>query len=71
MNPATGTFTQEDTYQGNIYDAISLHKYLFANANPVVFEDPSGNSSISELMVSVSGHISKMNEALKTYNHLS
>ncbi|MBR6402354.1 MAG: RHS repeat protein, partial [Eubacterium sp.] len=49
MNPATGTFTQEDTYQGNIYDAISLHKYLFAAANPVVFEDPSGKFFLTQL----------------------
>ena len=43
MNPATGTFTQEDTYQGNIYDALSLHKYLYAQDNPVIYRDPTGN----------------------------
>ena len=43
MNPATGTFTQEDTYQGNIYDALSLHKYLYAQDNPVSYKDPTGN----------------------------
>ena len=52
MNPATGTFTQEDTYQGDKYDAISLHKYLFAAANPVVFEDATGNMfSLSECSI--------------------
>ena len=44
MNPETGTFTQEDTYQGNIYDALSLHKYLYAQDNPVIYKDPTGNA---------------------------
>jgi hypothetical protein len=41
MNPATGTFTTMDTYQGSNYDPITLHKYLYANANPVTYCDPS------------------------------
>ena len=42
MNPSTGTFTTMDTYQGSIFDPVSLHKYLYANANPVTYVDPSG-----------------------------
>ena len=34
MNPTTGSFTTMDSYQGNLYDPISLHKYAYANANP-------------------------------------
>ncbi len=57
MNPETGIFTQEDTYQGNIYDAISLHKYLYAAANPVAYTDPSGNMfTLAEAAVSVGSH---------------
>ena len=35
MDPSTGTFTSMDTYAGSLSDPMSLHKYLFANANPV------------------------------------
>lgn len=40
MNPATGTFTSMDAYVGSIFDPVSLHKYLYANANPVMNRDP-------------------------------
>ena len=43
MNPETGTFTSMDTWQGNLYEPVTLHKYLYANANPVKYKDPSGN----------------------------
>ena len=42
MNPATGTFITQDTYQGSIFEPATLHKYLYANANPVMYTDPSG-----------------------------
>ena len=61
MNPETGTFTQEDTYQGNIYDALSLHKYLYAQDNPVTYKDPTGNMcTLVEVAISAGGRAMQM-----------
>ncbi|SHH48966.1 intein C-terminal splicing region/RHS repeat-associated core domain-containing protein [Clostridium collagenovorans DSM 3089] len=52
MNPKTGTFVSMDEYPGSVYDPVSLHKYLYANANPVMYKDPTGYFSLAELQVS-------------------
>lgn len=49
MNPATGTFITQDTYSGTVFDPTSLHKYLYANANPVMYTDPSGYSAENDI----------------------
>ncbi|MCI8508766.1 MAG: hypothetical protein HFJ06_09425, partial [Lachnospiraceae bacterium] len=38
-----------DSYKGSIYDPVSLHKYLYANANPVMYTDPSGYATDKNL----------------------
>ena len=58
MNPSVGRFISMDTYQGYNADPISLHKYLYANSNPVTYTDPSGYMSLGEL--GVSGAISNI-----------
>lgn len=50
MNPSTGTFISMDTYQGSTFDPITLHKYLYANANPVMNCDPTGNMAAALLL---------------------
>ena len=52
MNPAMGNFITMDPYSGSLYDPTSLHKYLYANASPVNFIDPTGYFSIPEMMAS-------------------
>ena len=49
MDTSAGRFISQDTYQGTINGPISLHKYLYANANPVAYSDPSGYTSFVEL----------------------
>ena len=51
MNPANGLFITMDSYQGNMYEPITLHKYLYANVNPVVYTDPTGYFSFSETQI--------------------
>ena len=41
-----------NTYEGSIYDPDTLHKYMYANGNPVTYSDPSGNSSIGGFVAS-------------------
>ena len=53
MNPATGTFTSMDTYGGSVFDPTSIHKYLYANANPVSYTDPSGYFSLGEVVTTM------------------
>ena len=52
MNPQVGRFVTMDTFAGIIRDPYSLHKYLYAHANPVNMVDPSGQmSSYAEITV--------------------
>ena len=46
-DPGSGRFLRRDTYEGRLNEPITLHKYLYANANPVNGIDPSGLSTIS------------------------
>lgn len=41
-DPQNGRFTRRDTYEGGLGEPVSLHKYLYANGNPVNAIDPSG-----------------------------
>jgi RHS repeat-associated protein len=57
-----GRFTQQDTYMGNNFDPVSLHKYLYGNADPVSYTDPTGNLSLAGIGTasSIRGSLSSM-----------
>jgi RHS repeat-associated protein len=42
MNPSNGRFFTMDSYEGDAYDPLTLHKYLYAGNDPVNMIDPSG-----------------------------
>ena len=50
---SVGRFTTKDSYNGNLYGPLSLHKYTYAHSNPVNGADPSGRFFvyITQLMV--------------------
>ncbi|MEJ2742644.1 MAG: RHS repeat-associated core domain-containing protein [Gammaproteobacteria bacterium] len=52
-NQATGRFTQQDTWMGVDSDPITLNKYVYANADPVNWTDPTGNFSIGSAMSAI------------------
>jgi hypothetical protein len=54
MNPSTGTFISMDTYQGSEFDPVSLHKYLYAGANPIMYMDPSGHQFVATMFPPIS-----------------
>jgi hypothetical protein len=42
-----------DTWNGNSQDPVTLHKYLYANVNPVSYTDPSGRFGLAEASVTM------------------
>ncbi len=61
LNVATGRFHTMDTFEGVSTDPVTLHKYLYANASPVSYTDPSGFFSLAEMQATtgVQGFLQK------------
>ncbi len=49
-NPASGRFLTVDPFDGSIFDPPSLHRYLYANADPIDGRDPTGEFTMIEMM---------------------
>jgi RHS repeat-associated protein len=48
---STGRFISMDASEGTPDRPMSMHPYLYANANPVTNTDPSGNFTLTEMIV--------------------
>ena len=55
MNPTVGTFISMDSNDGSIDDPVSLHKYLYANSNPVMYSDPIGQKFLALKILAILG----------------
>ncbi len=47
MDPKVGRFASVDPFNGVLLDPMSLHRYLYANASPVSFKDPTGKAAFT------------------------
>ena len=64
LNPNTGRFWTMDSYEGSPSDPLSLHKYLYAHADPVMMVDPSGHDGTAAGSVSTTGVMGVMARTL-------
>jgi RHS repeat-associated protein len=48
FDPKLGRFLTQDSFLGQIDEPPSLHRYLYAANNPLVFVDPDGNESVRQ-----------------------
>ena len=55
LDPSTGQFVSYDSFEADPASPAMLHKYAFANSNPIIRADPSGNFSESEELTVAGG----------------
>ena len=60
LDPNLGRFWTMDTFEGNPSDPLSLHKYLYADGNPVNRIDPSGLMSLGDISTAVFVYVSNL-----------
>ncbi len=65
-DPATGRLNRYDPFTGSMSDPQSLHKYLYAHANPIMGIDPSGQFSMAGMSSAMSIGLSMMGSVIST-----
>lgn len=58
MDPENGRFIRTDSWPGLIRHPITLHKYLYADADPANKIDPSGRMSMASVSIGISINVS-------------
>ncbi len=69
-SPNAGRFWTMDTFAGNTQDPLSLHKYLYAHADPVNNLDPSGHETLGGQTVTAGGISGLASQSLGVINAL-
>ncbi|RLA38696.1 MAG: hypothetical protein DRR42_28330, partial [Gammaproteobacteria bacterium] len=67
-DPSKGRFTQMDTFSGTDQDPITLHKYIYANASPGMFVDPSGFFGLASIGAAQNVSAVSMQNAVAGYS---
>ncbi len=52
-DPGVGRFVTRDRHPGNSRDPLTMNKYLYGNANPMLYVDPSGHVGVIGVMAAV------------------
>ncbi|WP_164821827.1 RHS repeat domain-containing protein, partial [Paenibacillus koleovorans] len=47
-DPSIGRFINEDTYEGQISNPLSLNLYTYVHNNPLIYSDPTGHAAIGQ-----------------------
>jgi RHS repeat-associated protein len=67
-HPDSGRFNQRDTFAGANSDPASLHKYAYANCDPVNTTDPSGHFGLLDVLSAISIGFTLVTIGIKVYN---
>lgn len=70
-NQGVGRFTQMDSWQGRVNSPITLNKYLYANANPTYYTDPSGYVGLGDFSVAQSMMSNLISRGVNFYRAVS
>jgi len=73
MSPASGRFTQHDTFSGFDTRPLSLHKYLYTDSDPSNKTDPSGHMSLGDVSAAqnIQGILNVVSRGEKVLNFYS
>jgi RHS repeat-associated protein len=53
LKAETGRFWTMDSYEGDLNEPLSLHKYLYANDSPIDNIDPSGQFTVGQIAIGI------------------